>query len=98
MFCRKCGSELKEGEVFCGTCGTKVGDVGIEKTAEEKYPHLLATVLGYIFGILGGWLGLIFGIYLLKKDHPRAKFHGKIILVITIVMIVFGIFSIVLSL
>jgi hypothetical protein len=41
---------------------------------------MLATILGYIFGFLGGWLGLAFSIYLVTREHPKAKYHGKIIL------------------
>lgn len=88
MFCLKCGTELKEGEIFCSSCGTRIGDVGIENIADEKYPHELATILGYVFGFLGGWFGIIFGIYLLGKEHPKAKIHGKRILVFTIIMII----------
>lgn len=64
--------------------------MGVEymKVAEGT-PHIIATVLGYIFGFLGGGLGIVFGVYLLTRDHPRAKFHGKAVLVLTVVMIVF---------
>lgn len=91
-FCIKCGAELKRGENFCSSCGTRISEIGPEKATEVKYPHQVATVLGYIFGFLGGWLGLAFGIYLLQREHPRAKYHGKIILIITVVMIIFWIF------
>jgi bacteriorhodopsin len=49
---------------------------------------MLATILGYIFGFLGGWLGLAFSIYLVTREHPKAKYHGKIILVLTVIMII----------
>jgi uncharacterized membrane protein YvbJ len=91
-FCLKCGAELKKEESFCSSCGTTIGEVGTEKATELKYPHRLATILGYVFAFLGGWLGLVFGIYLLGREHPRAKYHGKIILIVTIVMIILYIF------
>jgi len=96
-FCSKCGAELREGDNVCSSCGTRIGELGIEKAAEEKYPHLLATILGYIFGFLGGWIGIAFGIYLLTREHPRAKFHGKIVLALTLFMIVFWILVIILG-
>ncbi len=86
MRCPNCGAEVKPGDIFCSECGTKMG---VEyKEVSEGNPHMVATVLGYIFGFLGGWLGFVFGVYLLTRDHPRAKFHGKVILVLTVVMIV----------
>ena len=91
-FCIKCGAELRRGENFCSSCGTRVGEIGLEKATEVKYPHQLATVLGYVFGFLGGWLGLVFGIYLLTREHPRAKYHGKIVLIVTVIMIIFWMF------
>lgn len=70
---------------------------GIELKEGDTTPHLLATILGYIFGVSVGWIGIAFGIYLLTREHPRAKFHGKIVLVISVVMIVFGILAIILG-
>ena len=87
-YCQKCGAELTKEEQFCSTCGTRIGGGDSESVTEVKYPHTLATVLGYIFGFLGGWLGLVFGIYLLTREHPRAKYHGKIVLIVTVIMII----------
>lgn len=91
-FCLKCGAELKKEENFCSSCGTRISEMGPENATEVKYPHQLATVLGYIFAFLGGWLGLVFGIYLVTREHPRAKYHGKIVLIVTVVMIIFWMF------
>lgn len=87
-YCQKCGAELTKEEKFCSSCGTRIGEVDSGDATQVKYPHQLATVLGYIFAFLGGWLGLVFGIYLTAREHPRAKYHGKIILVVTVVMII----------
>lgn len=94
-FCPKCGAELREGENFCNACGTKVGEVGTEVVVTGNYPHMLATIFGYIFAVLGGWIGIVFGIYLWTREHPRAKFHGKIILLIDIIIIFFAILAII---
>ncbi len=32
MFCSNCGNELKNGNVFCGKCGNKVGEITGEKS------------------------------------------------------------------
>ena len=34
MFCPKCGSEVKDGDMFCGECG--MGTVGVRKSADRK--------------------------------------------------------------
>jgi predicted RNA-binding Zn-ribbon protein involved in translation (DUF1610 family) len=90
-FCPNCGAELRESANFCDSCGTRVGELDIGRADEEKYPvypHLVATICGYIFAFLGGWIGIVFGIYLLTRRHPTAKLHGGIVLAITVVMII----------
>jgi len=88
-FCLKCGAELRKQDEFCSSCGTRIGEISLEEATKAEYPHQVATVLGYISGFLGGWLGLVFGIYLLTRKHPRAKFHGKVVLIISVIMIFF---------
>jgi uncharacterized membrane protein YvbJ len=72
--CPVCHAHNPTGVSKCKYCGE-----WIDKS-NAPYPHTLATVLGYIFAILGGWLGLVFGLYLLRQDNKKAKLHGKIIL------------------
>ena len=91
VYCPSCGTELKKGEESCNSCGTRIGEMGPANVTEVKYPNQLATVLGYIFGFLGGLLGLVFGIYLLTRKHPRAKNHGKAVLIISVFMTIFWI-------
>jgi hypothetical protein len=86
------GAELREEGKFCSSCGTRVSEVDPESATQVKYPHQVATVLGYLFGFLGGWLGLVFGIYLVTRERRRAKDQGKIILSVTGVMIILWMF------
>ena len=37
MFCSKCGSEIEEGELFCGNCGTPVSAKSITPEKEESH-------------------------------------------------------------
>ncbi len=86
-FCPNCGAELREGANFCDSCGTRVGELGTGRAAEGKYPvypYLVATIFGYIF--MWGWIGIIFGIYLLTRRHPTAKLHGGIVLAMSVIM------------
>lgn len=42
MFCRECGSQLREGALFCTNCGKKLteqGEIKIEKTKEKTVPE-----------------------------------------------------------
>lgn len=63
---------------------------------EQKNPHKVAIVLGYLFALLGGWFGIVFGVYLLTRDHPKARKQGKIITPLTVVSIIIW-YSIILS-
>lgn len=91
IFCSYCGTKLSKGEKLCSSCGRRIGQMGPENATEAKYPHQLATVLGYIFGFLGGLLGIAFDIYLLTGEHQRAKYHGKAVLIIGVFMTIFWI-------
>lgn len=72
--CPTCHAHNPAGVKKCKYCGE-----WIDKS-DAPYPHTLATVLGYIFSLLGGWLGLVAAIYLLRTDNEKAKMHGKIML------------------
>ncbi len=48
----------------------------------------ILIILGYIFSILGGLLGLIIAIYLITRKDPVAKKHGRIQLAIFIFYLV----------
>ena len=107
MFCPNCGSENKEDAQFCESCGTRLDstapDVGSSakisqmpssdqiQGSEANKPSTIIVVLGYIFALLGGLIGIILGVYLYSKDNHEAKTHGRNILIIAAVMMVLGI-------
>ena len=91
-FCGECGEQIPwktdkkplSGEMIINAAKKVEKEV---KGMKEKYPHLLATILGYIFEFWGGLVGIPFGIYLLTREHPKAKFHGKIVLALSIIIL-----------
>ena len=107
MHCPNCGSENKEDAQFCENCGTKLVTTGNDvassakisqvpssaqdKGSEANKPSSVLVVLGYIFALLGGLIGIILGLYLYSKDNHEAKTHGRNILIIAAVMMVLGI-------
>ncbi|KZX15216.1 double zinc ribbon [Methanobrevibacter cuticularis] len=80
--CPYCGSSIPANASKCKNCGE-----WINKSMKPSN-HSLAIVLGYIFTLLGGWIGLIIAVYLLTRDDSRAKKHGGIQLAISIIWIV----------
>lgn len=92
MFCPKCGTKNQEDAQFCQNCGTML--TNNEKQPLNYYeankPSILIVILGYIFGILGGLFGILIGLYLLSKDNSSAKFHGRNILIIAVIIMILG--------
>jgi len=106
MYCPNCGSKNKDDAQFCESCGTKIGLMGTQPSpasqqaattpppsyhGESGKPSTIIVVLGYIFALLGGLIGIILGLYLYSKDNHEAKTHGRNILIIAAVMMVLGI-------
>ncbi len=58
MYCKNCGKEIIEGTQFCPYCGAAQNTNNNTTMQESK----VWGILSLIFGILGGWIGLIFGI------------------------------------
>lgn len=94
-YCSKCGSELQDDAQFCPNCGaqqdvakkttyTTVIDGNDESGKTDTY-----GILGLVFSILGGFLGLIFDIVALTSSNSseKGKKYGKIGLIIFIVEI-----------
>ncbi len=72
MFCKKCGSEVEEGTAFCPKCGCSMNEekqAPVVKTQESK----AIGILSIVFGALGGFLGLLFGIVGLCTYKEKAN-------------------------
>ncbi len=93
MFCPKCGTKNLEDSQFCENCGIKLTNTGNQPhtySSEANKPSILVIILGYIFAILGGLIGIVIGLYLLSKDNSSAKFHGRNIMIIAVISIILG--------
>lgn len=80
--CPYCGSSIPANASKCKNCGEWIN----KKMKPSE--HNLAIVLGYIFTLLGGWIGFIIAIYLLTRDDSRARKHGGIQLLISVIWII----------
>lgn len=103
MYCPNCGSKNKEDSQFCESCGTKLDEFGATtgtqqvppsqkayNQGEVNKPSTVLVVLGYIFALLGGLIGIVIGLFLYSKDNHAAKSHGRNMLIIATVVIVLG--------
>jgi uncharacterized membrane protein YvbJ len=92
MFCTNCGTENLEDAQFCQNCGKILNNTAKQSYtySEAKKPSIFIVILGYILGILGGFFGILIGLYLLSKDNPNSKFHGRNIVIIAIISMILG--------
>lgn len=94
-FCVKCGSPLIFKQQFENS-ETAIGPIIIQKRIAKETAEIPPTstgtkiliVLGYLFSILGGLVGLIIALYLISRKDPVAKKHGRIQLAIFIFYLV----------
>lgn len=59
-FCPKCGAELREGDNFCNSCRTRIGEIGIEKAgAGPRFgSFILDVIIVYVIWLIVGCLPL----------------------------------------
>jgi uncharacterized membrane protein YvbJ len=88
-FCVKCGTPLVFKRQFQEPPDNNSGPIIIKKelrgNVDNYKPHRtsrILIILGYLFSILGGIIGLIIAIYLATRKDPVAKKHGYIQLAI----------------
>lgn len=67
MYCKNCGTELKEGSSFCSKCGSNVSNADVEQTKVQNIPQkdkpksrnilkiivLVGFILVFVVGVLG---------------------------------------------
>lgn len=73
-FCKKCGSELEEGQQVCGNCGTSVSSTSVGTTSSGVNDNggFGWGLLGFCFPIVGLILYLVW-----RQDKPNnAKAAG----------------------
>lgn len=87
-YCVKCGTPLLFKSQFEGN-HTAINPIVIQREVianpegnRESRVHSIIIILGYIFTILGGLLGLIIAIYLSTRKNPIDKRHGHVQLAI----------------
>ena len=86
-FCVSCGMPLLLKEnIENGSLFIKYGPSGKKEKPQQpedyKETSPIIIILGYIFSILGGLIGIIIAIYLSTRKDPRARKHGHIQLAI----------------
>lgn len=104
-YCSKCGAEIKDEDRYCPNCGNDTGSVDTTyDVVENGKSHAdggsdVFGILGLIFSILGGWLGLIFDIIALASSgsSEKGKKYGKIGLIIFFAWIVLFILIIIIG-
>lgn len=84
-FCVKCGTPLIFKSQFEGD-NTAIKPIIITRESINNMPRhdntprtsRILILLGYVFSVLGGLIGLIIAIYLATRKDPVAKKHGRI--------------------
>lgn len=99
---------IMEGVVVCDNC-KEYYELPPDKTAEDFNPvcecggkinpakktSLILLTIGYIFSILGGFIGLFIGLYLYTHKNPNGKFHGRNMIIIVAINMVISILMII---
>ena len=77
MFCKNCGEQLPDDANVCPKCGTSVRQENSQNEPVVQNQESSAIgILSIVFGALGGFLGLIFGIIGIatyKKPENKKK-------------------------
>lgn len=85
MFCKKCGKELKEGEIYCPECGQKQDEEIKEEKKEkpsQKENNFWWGVLGFFVPVAGLILFCVWYSDLVNKLKGKAAGIGALISVI----------------
>ena len=104
MYCKNCGTEIRDGSNFCENCGKSVNDCG-ETAQTAQIQSIQAPVLDYSGSFLMWLVGFfipVVGLVLflcMRKDEPgKARSAGKgaltafLIHLALVALYIFGIF------
>ena len=97
MYCRKCGHEIHDEAVVCVNCGCAVEENSYHAKPEHNTSK---TVVGVLFALLLGLIGLIIGICMYPEETVARKSflkawgitYGVSIGISLLISIVFGAF------
>ncbi len=79
--CPYCAENINPNAIKCKHCGEWLDK---KKQTHKAEDYSAAIILGIIFTILGGLLGLLFSVYLLTRNDKKANKHGTIMLIVFI--------------
>lgn len=95
-YCPSCGEELVDNAKFCKSCGINLDTMEENQNTHQENTkqfieateksHTLAVVAGYILAVLVPLLGIIVAVYLLTRDSPDAKKHGRYMVIVAVVV------------
>ena len=96
-FCNKCGTDLKtkqkcpyckssvpDDALKCGNCGEWLDETKQNEKIASRYDSIV--VVGWIFALLGGWIGLLIGLYLMTRENQIVRNKGKLIFIVAIIV------------
>lgn len=76
-YCQNCGAKIEENIENCPYCGHPTRRVVEENVPRDDSPVM--GILAIVFGALGGWLGIVFGIIgLTMYKEPKNRKNCKI--------------------
>jgi uncharacterized membrane protein YvbJ len=94
VYCPKCGVENSEDAEKCKSCGIGLEYAHRTLSREEEEPSSTLIIMGYVLAALGflsvgilSIVGLILGYMIYRRESPKAKTHGLIIMILNLVII-----------
>lgn len=66
--CSKCGADISKEAVICPSCGCQIRMLKVARADEDSPAY---GILAILFGVMGGFLGLVFGLVGLKLIYKQ---------------------------
>jgi uncharacterized membrane protein YvbJ len=93
VYCPKCGIENQEDAEVCKSCGIGLEYAHRTLSRKEEEPSSSIILMGYAFAFLGimsggilSIVGFILGLITYRKDTPKARTHGLLIMILSLVI------------